>query len=103
MVTIDPIVLKREGYKGVVSQNDCGEITLLACDGRHEVFAVRDSYAGWSIPTVCGRVLEFCRSMPAPKKPIKPKKRRVRSAMDIAAEACGMVKVRGALGGVYYE
>lgn len=26
-----------------------------------------------------------------------------RSAMDIAADACGLKKVRGALGGTYYE
>ena len=35
-------------------------------------------------------------------KKAKRKPRR-RSAMDIAAEACGLKKVRGALGGVYYE
>ena len=31
------------------------------------------------------------------------KPRRRKSAMDIAADACGLVKVRGALGGTYYE
>ena len=30
-------------------------------------------------------------------------KTKYRSAMDVAAEACGLVKVRGALGGTYYE
>jgi hypothetical protein len=29
--------------------------------------------------------------------------RRAKSAMDIAADACGLKKVRGAMGGVYYE
>lgn len=38
-----------------------------------------------------------------PVVPKKPKKRRKRSAMDIAAEACGLVKVRSASGKVYYE
>lgn len=33
-----------------------------------------------------------------------PKKRKRRKSMEeIAAEACGLVRVRGALGGVYYE
>jgi hypothetical protein len=31
------------------------------------------------------------------------KRARRKSAMDIAADACGLVKVRGALGGTYYE
>lgn len=34
---------------------------------------------------------------------IAVKRARRKSAMDIAADACGLVKVRGALGGVYYE
>jgi len=46
---------------------------------------------------------DFDDSPVKPVKPKKPKKRRGRSAMDIAADACGLVKVRGALGGVYYE
>ena len=32
----------------------------------------------------------------------KPRKRS-RSAMDIAADSCGLKKVKGALGGTYYE
>lgn len=39
-------------------------------------------------------------AMPRPQR-IPNKKRR--NAMDVAAESCGLKKVRGALGGTYYE
>lgn len=61
-VTINPAVLAREGYTEIVSQDGRGEVVLRADCGRFEHFAVRTSFAGWSIPTDCGRRLEFCRS-----------------------------------------
>ena len=44
---------------------------------------------------VCGIIKD------AAKKHVASKRRR--SAMDIAADACGLKKVRGNLGGIYYE
>ena len=32
-----------------------------------------------------------------------PKRKNARKMMDEAADLCGLVKVRGALGGIYYE
>jgi hypothetical protein len=49
----------------------------------------------WSYETV----VVFNNASTTPAK----RKRRLRSAMDIAADACGLVKVRGANGGIYYE
>ena len=62
MVSISLNVLRAEGYTELVVENDEGEVTLRNEDGGLEVFAVRDSFSGWSIPTDQGRVLEFCRS-----------------------------------------
>jgi len=63
-------VLVDHGYTEIVGQNDDGEVTLRNDEGGLEVFAVRDSFAGWSIPIVGaamimenGQVLEFCRSV----------------------------------------
>jgi len=33
----------------------------------------------------------------------KVRRRRRKSAMQEAAESCGLVRVRGAMGGIYYE
>lgn len=63
-VLVDPNVLSEEGYSEIVECFDDGEVILRNEDGGLEVFVVRDSYSGWSIPTACGRVLEFCRSLP---------------------------------------
>ena len=62
IVSIDPAVLAREGYTEIVSQDGKGEVRLRNDDGDIETFAVRDSYSGWSIPTVCGKCLEFVTS-----------------------------------------
>ena len=62
-VTVSPLVLAREGYVEIVDQDGGGEVTLRNDSDGFEVFAVRDNYAGWSIPTDQGRVLEFCRSV----------------------------------------
>lgn len=61
-VTVAKDVLVDHGYTEIVDQDDEGEVTLRNKDGGLEVFAVRDSFAGWSVPTDDGRVLEFCRS-----------------------------------------
>jgi hypothetical protein len=62
--------------------------------------AVRDYYAARNGgDTINGRPVETVK----PVVTKKPKKRKKRSAMDEAAEALGLVKVRGALGGIYYE
>lgn len=45
-----------------------------------------------------GTVLGMCCSAS-----LQPRKPRRKSAMQEAAEACGLVRVRGALGGIYYE
>ena len=50
------------------------------------------------IETLDGNVLGMCC-----QASLTPRKPRRKSAMDIAADACGLKKVRGALGGVYYE
>ena len=63
VVTVSPEVLAKEGYTEVAGQDGCGEVTLRNDQGGLEVFAVRDSYAGWSVPTDQGKVLEFCRSI----------------------------------------
>jgi len=62
-VTVSRDVLAREGYTEIVSQDGEGEVVLRNDCGGLEVFAVRDSFAGWSIPTEQGKVLEFCRSI----------------------------------------
>lgn len=61
-VSISAYVLDREGYTEIVEQDGC-EVTLRNNHGGLEVFAVRESYSGWCIPTDDGRVLEFCRSI----------------------------------------
>jgi hypothetical protein len=63
MVTVSQSVLTAEGYTEIVDQDSDGEVTLRNDSGGFEVFAVRDSYSGWSIPTDQGQVLEFCRSI----------------------------------------
>ena len=63
VVTVAPEVLAKEGYTEVAGQDGRGEVTLRNDRGGLEVFAVRDSYAGWSVPTDQGKVLEFCRSI----------------------------------------
>lgn len=63
LVTVSRDVLGDHGYTEIVDQDGEGEVTLRNECGGLEVFAVRDSYAGWSVPTDCGRVLEFCRSI----------------------------------------
>jgi len=63
MVTVLQHVLTAEGYTEVVDQDGRGEVTLRNDSGSLEVFAVRDSYAGRSISTNQGQVLEFCRSV----------------------------------------
>jgi hypothetical protein len=62
-VTIAQAVLIENGYTEIVDQDGEGEVTLRNDSGGLEVFALRDSYAGWSIPTDQGKVLEFCRSI----------------------------------------
>lgn len=63
MITVDCEVLADHGYSEIVDQNEYGEVILRNdLSGRLELFQVRDSYAGWSIPTDCGRELEFVRS-----------------------------------------
>jgi hypothetical protein len=63
VVTVSPEVLAKEGYTEVAGQDGRGEVTLRNDQGGLEVFAIRDSYAGWSVPTDQGKVLEFCRSI----------------------------------------
>lgn len=63
IVTVTQDELAGNGYTEVVSQSEDGEVTLRNEEGGLEVFVVRDSYAGWSISTDDGRVLEFCRSI----------------------------------------
>jgi hypothetical protein len=63
MVTVAPSVLAREGYAEIVKVDDEGEVILRNDSGDLEVFAVRDSFSGWCIPTDQGRVLEFVRSI----------------------------------------
>jgi hypothetical protein len=65
-ITVSDYILRSNGYTGIVSQNEDGEVILRTEEGTYEVFAVRDSYSGWCIPTECGRVLEFCRSYHIP-------------------------------------
>ena len=43
------------------------------------------------------------RCQDAPEVAVKPKKKRRPSARDEAMRSCGMVKVRGAMGGTYWE
>jgi len=62
LVTVSRDVLGDHGYTEIAGQDGEGGVTLRNECGGLEVFAVRDSYAGWSVPTDCGRVLEFCRS-----------------------------------------
>jgi hypothetical protein len=62
-VTVAQDVLIENGYTEIVDQDGEGEVTLRNDSGGLEVFAVRDSYAGWSISTDQGKVLEFCRSI----------------------------------------
>ena len=51
------------GYTAIVSQDGDGEVVLCNEEGDLEVFGVRDSFAGFCVPTDCGRVLEFCRAI----------------------------------------
>ena len=62
-VTVSREVLADYGYTAIVNQDGQGEITLCNEEGDLEVFMVRDDFAGWSVPTDCGRLLEFCRSI----------------------------------------
>ena len=62
-VTIALDVLIDYGYTAIVSQDGDGGVTLCNEEGDFEFFGVRDSFSGWCIPTDCGRVLEFCRSI----------------------------------------
>ena len=63
IVTVSQDVLIREGYSEIVDQDGQDGVLLRNDSGGLELFAVRDSCAGWSIPTDQGRVLEFCRSV----------------------------------------
>lgn len=56
--------LEINGYTEIVDQDGRGEVTLRHEDGTLEVFSVRDSFSGWSLETVDGQPLEFCRSIP---------------------------------------
>lgn len=62
-ITVSDDVLREHGYTEIVDQDEDGEVTLRNEDGGLEVFAIRDSYSGWCIPTDCGKVLESCRSV----------------------------------------
>ena len=62
-VTIALDVLIDHGYTAIVSQDGDGEVVLCNEEGDLEVFGVRDSFAGFCVPTDCGRVLEFCRAI----------------------------------------
>ena len=62
MITVTQDELAGNGYTEVVSQDD-DEVVLRNEEGGLEVFIVRDDFAGWSISTDDGRVLEFCRSI----------------------------------------
>ena len=62
-VTIALDVMLAHGYTAIVSQDGKGGVTLCNEEGNLEVFEVRDSYAGFCVPTDCGRVLEFCRTV----------------------------------------
>lgn len=61
-VTVSADVLRREGYTEIVEQ-DGNQVTLRNEDDGLEVFGVRESIAGWGIPTDQGLVLEFCRTI----------------------------------------
>lgn len=61
-VTICDDELDYEGYMKIVSQDGKGKVVLRNHNGRHEFFAIRDSYAGWCVHTDDGRVLEFIHS-----------------------------------------
>jgi hypothetical protein len=63
VVTVSQDVLFREGYSEIVDHDGDDGVLLRNDSGGLELFAVRDSYAGWSIPTDQGQVLEFRRSL----------------------------------------
>ena len=52
--------LKRAGYTEIIEQDaTTGTVLLRSKSGEIERFAIRDDYAGYTIPTKDGRVLEF--------------------------------------------
>ena len=63
-----PLVMRDElvanGYIAVLDYDDPAEVLLRRDDGGIDVFAIRDSFAGWCLDTSDGRVLEFCCSIP---------------------------------------
>lgn len=92
-------------------EEDCDAAVVVVCfakafssvevDRAMSLVSARPSYYG----AVSEWVQSF-RESQAGEAVAKPRAKRARprrSVIDEAAEACGLVKVRGALGGVYYE